>query len=52
LYADERLARHYLSLGACFVAVGVDTTLLVRATTALAAQYKAAVTAAQSTGAY
>lgn len=52
LCADERLARRYLSLGACFVAVGVDTTLLVRATTALAAQYKTAVTAAQSTGAY
>jgi len=40
LCADEALARHYLALGACFVAVGVDTTLLVRATSALAAAFK------------
>ena len=40
LCADEALARHYLALGARFVAVGVDTTLLVRATTALASAFK------------
>jgi 4-hydroxy-2-oxoheptanedioate aldolase len=42
LCADEALARHYLALGARFVAVGVDTSLLVRATTALAAAFKGA----------
>jgi len=42
LCADEALARHYLALGARFVAVGVDTTLLVRATAALAAKFKSA----------
>ena len=40
LCADESLARRYLALGARFVAVGVDTTLLVRATSALAAAFK------------
>ena len=40
LCADVTLARHYLALGAQFVAVGVDTSLLVRATAALAAQFK------------
>ena len=40
LCADVALARHYLALGARFVAVGVDTTLLVRASAALAAQFK------------
>ena len=37
------LARHFLALGALFVAVGVDTSLLVRATAALAAQFKTTV---------
>lgn len=40
LCADEPLARRYLALGARFVAVGVDTTLLARATSALAAAFK------------
>ncbi|AAF12475.1 4-hydroxy-2-oxoheptanedioate aldolase [Deinococcus radiodurans] len=40
LSADERLARHYLALGATFVAVGVDTTLLARAARTLAASFK------------
>lgn len=40
LVSDERLARHYLALGASFVAVGLDTQILVRQTSALAALYK------------
>ena len=40
LCADETLARHYLDLGARFVAVGVDTALLANATRALAARFK------------
>ena len=41
LTPDETLARHYLSLGAVFVAVGLDTQILVRETTALASRFKA-----------
>jgi 4-hydroxy-2-oxoheptanedioate aldolase len=40
LTPDETLARHYLGLGVTFVAVGLDTNLLVRATSALAAKFK------------
>ncbi len=40
LCADETLARHYMALGAQFVAVGVDSTLLAQATRALAARFK------------
>jgi 4-hydroxy-2-oxoheptanedioate aldolase len=40
LFADEARARRYLELGALFVAVGVDTTILARQTEALAARYK------------
>ncbi len=40
LMADETLARHYLSLGALFVAVGVDAVILARQTSALAAKFK------------
>ena len=40
LTADETLARQYLALGCSFVAVGVDTTLLVKATQALAGRFK------------
>lgn len=40
LTPDEALAKHYLALGALFVAVGLDTHLLVRHTSALAAQFK------------
>lgn len=43
LTPDEKLAKHYLSLGALFVAVGLDTQILVRQTTALAAHFKAEV---------
>jgi 4-hydroxy-2-oxoheptanedioate aldolase len=42
LSSDTALARHYLALGAQFVAVGVDTTLLVRAARDLAASFKGA----------
>ncbi|HSV53126.1 MAG TPA: 4-hydroxy-2-oxoheptanedioate aldolase [Burkholderiaceae bacterium] len=40
LCADEALARRYIAAGASFVAVGVDTTLLVKAATSLAARFK------------
>ncbi|MET4692666.1 4-hydroxy-2-oxoheptanedioate aldolase [Endozoicomonas lisbonensis] len=41
LSADETLARKYLELGATFVAVGVDTTLLARTSEALLEKYRA-----------
>jgi 4-hydroxy-2-oxoheptanedioate aldolase len=41
LWADEALAKHYLELGALFVAVGLDANLLARHTSALAARFKA-----------
>lgn len=37
--ANEQLAKRYLELGALFVAVGVDTTLLARGAEALAARF-------------
>lgn len=40
LSPDETLARRYLELGATFVAVGLDMTLLARGTSALAASFK------------
>lgn len=40
LMADKVLAQKYLDAGAQFVAVGVDTTLLVRAATELAVHFK------------
>ena len=42
----------YLDLGALFVAVGLDTNLLVRGTNALAARFKPAAKAAPSGGTY
>lgn len=39
LTGDAALARHYLSLGARFVAVGIDSTLLAQATRRLASQF-------------
>jgi 4-hydroxy-2-oxoheptanedioate aldolase len=39
LMADKKLAQSYIDAGALFVAVGVDTTLLVRAATDLAASF-------------
>ena len=40
LMANETMARHYIDLGALFVAVGVDTTLLATAAKNLLAKYK------------
>lgn len=45
LQADVQAAQHYLSLGALFVAVGVDAVLLRQAATALLGQFKDDVTA-------
>ncbi len=52
LTPDEALARHYLELGATFVAVGLDTQLLVNATSSLAARFKSAVNAAPASQTY
>ena len=41
LSPDEAVARKYLEMGATFVAVGLDSNLLMRATSALAAKFKA-----------
>jgi 4-hydroxy-2-oxoheptanedioate aldolase len=40
LTTDEKLARGYIDLGATFVAVGTDVTLLSRATADLAARFR------------
>ena len=40
LTPDETLARRYLDLGAVFVAVGLDTNLLMKATSLLASRFK------------
>lgn len=40
LMADKKLAQTYIDAGALFVAVGVDTTLLVRAATELASSFR------------
>ncbi len=48
LMADETLARRCLELGAVFVAVGVDTSVLVAATRDLAARYGRPVSLAPS----
>src|SRR4030095_956456 len=48
---DETLARQFLVAGCGFVAVGTDTQLLARATTALAARFKAAPEPAAPAGA-
>lgn len=52
LSADPQLARRYLDMGATFVAVGVDTTLLVRGACDLARAFKgnAATPAPADTG--
>ena len=49
LTSEEAQARHYLALGAVFVAVGLDTGILVRQTSALAAKFKPGVAAAPAT---
>lgn len=45
LSADEAACRHYLDLGALFVAVGADATLLAKATQSLAQRFRSAGTA-------
>lgn len=50
LTPDEALARRYLSLGATFVAVGLDSHLLARHTSALAARFKHAPARPQTSG--
>ncbi len=40
LSSDQKLARRYIELGARFVAVGVDTTVLMRGLQTLAADFK------------
>jgi 4-hydroxy-2-oxoheptanedioate aldolase len=40
LVTDQKLANDYIAHGANFVAVGVDTTLLVKAATDLARSFK------------
>lgn len=45
LTTNETLAQHYLELGALFVAVGLDTGLLAKHTSALASQFKSSVAA-------
>jgi 4-hydroxy-2-oxoheptanedioate aldolase len=45
---DTRLAQSYLAMGARFVAVGVDTTLLVKAASDLIAVFKGPPTAAHA----
>ncbi|EAR3905693.1 4-hydroxy-2-oxoheptanedioate aldolase [Salmonella enterica] len=52
LMANEQLAKRYLELGALFVAVGVDTTLLARGAEALAARFGAEKNAPGSSGVY
>ena len=52
LSADETLASRYLDMGATFVAVGLETNLLVRHTSALAARFKTTVTAVAASKTY
>ena len=55
LSTDDVLSLHYLSLGVLFIAVGLDTGILVRHSSALAARFKStapAGTAAPATGVY
>jgi 4-hydroxy-2-oxoheptanedioate aldolase len=52
LTSDRQLAREYLDHGALFVAVGVDTTILVKAAKELAAEFTGAARGRASDGAY
>ena len=49
LTTDNTLAHHYLALGATFVAVGLDTQILVRQSSALAAAFKSSIKLATPT---
>lgn len=50
LTADQALARRYIEAGALFVAVGVDTTLLVRAARDLAATFNVSQRVSEPSG--
>lgn len=52
LHSGVAQARHYLSLGATFVAVGVDAVLLARAAEKLAGEFKDVKPAAKAGGPY
>jgi 4-hydroxy-2-oxoheptanedioate aldolase len=52
LCADERLARHYIEVGAQFVALGVDTSLLVKSASGLLGRFRESVPAAPASTAY
>ncbi|BCJ07251.1 2,4-dihydroxyhept-2-ene-1,7-dioic acid aldolase [Pseudomonas sp. RtIB026] len=52
LSADEALARRYIELGAAFVAVGVDTTVLMRGLQTLAGKFKGGAAASAQGGVY
>jgi 4-hydroxy-2-oxoheptanedioate aldolase len=52
LTSDRKLAREYLDHGALFVAVGVDTTILLKAAKDLAAEFTGAFRGGASDGAY
>lgn len=52
LSADQKLARRYIELGAKFVAVGVDTTVLMRGLQTLAAAFKNAPAPISGGGVY
>lgn len=52
LSADEKLARRYIELGAAFVAVGVDTTVLMRGLQTLAGKFKETPVPSSTGGVY
>lgn len=52
LSADQKLAKRYIELGAAFVAVGVDTTVLMRGLQSLAATFKDAPAPTGTGGVY
>ena len=52
LATDPALAQRYLDAGALFVAVGVDTTLLVKAASELAGRFKRVAAAPGASGGY
>lgn len=50
LVTDEKLGKHYLDIGATFVAVGLDNLLLARGARQLAAAYKGGAVAPDRSG--
>lgn len=52
LATDEKLARHWIGLGARFVAVGVDATLLAQAARSLSQRFKTAAAPTVGTSDY